>query len=262
MLSSCCFCFWGPRSSIIVIATLLLTPALTFLLMNATGISANLMSLGGLAIAIGLMVDGSVVVVENVFREARPFSQAAKLTDRLSGCPEVATPVIFGICIIILVFLPLMTLEGMEGKMFAPLAYTIAIALGISLVLSLTLSPVLSSYLLRAVANTTRLLVRLLKRPISCRSFEWPSTTDDNDLHRLLLAFIGAIGCFRFLERRSFPELKEGTISPNMDRVPNISLDESIKMEMEAIRMNVGPGCEAYRFASGPRRVSGRSCRL
>jgi cobalt-zinc-cadmium resistance protein CzcA len=137
------------RSSIIVIATLILTPGLTFVVMNATGISANLMSLGGLAIAIGLIVDGSVVVVENVF--ARLGGVAAKDRTKVvfESVMEVATPVVFGICIIILVFLPLMTLEGMEGKMFAPLAYTIAIALAISLVLSLTLSPVLSSYLLK-----------------------------------------------------------------------------------------------------------------
>ncbi len=111
--------------------------------MNRLGMSANLMSLGGLAIAIGLMVDGSVVVVENVFARLshnRTARADCKLVLR-SRRWKWRTPVIFGICIIILVFLPLMTLEGMEGKMFAPLAYTIAIALAISLVLSLTLSP-------------------------------------------------------------------------------------------------------------------------
>ena len=92
------------------------------------GISANLMSLGGLAIAIGLMVDGSVVVVENVFAKLG-HRAAANRRLFIEAVKEVATPVIFGICIIILVFLPLMTFEGMEGKMFAPLAYTIAIAL-------------------------------------------------------------------------------------------------------------------------------------
>ena len=131
------------RSSLIVIATLILTPLLTFMVMNHFGLSANLMSLGGLAIAIGLMVDGSVVVVENIFANlGHSSSEDLKPQVILDAVSEVATPVIFGVGIIILVFLPLMTLEGMEGKMFAPLAYTIAIALGISLVLSLTLSPV------------------------------------------------------------------------------------------------------------------------
>jgi len=146
------FLFLGDvRSSLIVVATLVLTPLLTFLVMNRLGISANLMSLGGLAIAIGLMVDGSVVVVENAYARlgrAKELGES-KVRGILNAVLEVATPVIFGVGIIILVFLPLMTLQGMEGKMFAPLAYTIAIALAISLVLSMTLSPVLSSYLLK-----------------------------------------------------------------------------------------------------------------
>ena len=145
------FLFLGDlRSSLIVSANLVLTPLLTFMVMNRMGLSANLMSLGGLAIAIGLMVDGSVVVVENVFarlsharHDLQPTDTFAKLHVVLSAVKEVATPVFFGVTIIILVFLPLMTMEGMEGKLFGPLAYTIAIALAISLLLSLTLSPVL-----------------------------------------------------------------------------------------------------------------------
>ena len=133
--------------------------------MNHYGMSANLMSLGGLAIAIGLMVDGSVVVVENVFAKLGNARGPERLRVIYESVMEVGTPVIFGICIIILVFLPLMTLEGMEGKMFAPLAYTIAIALGISLVLSLTLSPVLSSYLLKGGHEHDTFFLRMLKRP-------------------------------------------------------------------------------------------------
>ena len=144
------------RSSLIVSATLVITPLLTFFVMNRIGLSANLMSLGGLAIAIGLMVDGSVVVVENVFaklshqrhQSGTVLEGEGKARLVFDAVIDVATPVLFGVTIIIVVFLPLMTLEGMEGKMFAPLAYTIAIALGISLILSLTLSPILSSYLL------------------------------------------------------------------------------------------------------------------
>jgi cobalt-zinc-cadmium resistance protein CzcA len=135
------FLFLGDvRSSLIVVATLILTPLLTFMAMNKLGISANLMSLGGLAIAIGLMVDGSVVVVENAYARLGRAAELGETKVRgiLNAVTEVATPVIFGVGIIILVFLPLMTLKGMEGKMFAPLAYTIAIALAVSLVLSMT----------------------------------------------------------------------------------------------------------------------------
>ena len=229
------FLFLGDlRSSVIVIATLLLTPALTFLVMNQYGMSANLMSLGGLAIAIGLMVDGSVVVVENVFAKlghARPNERMRVIYEAVM---EVGTPVIFGICVIILVFLPLMTLEGMEGKMFAPLAYTIAIALGISLILSLTLSPVLSSYLLKGGGEHETLFVRMLKRPYT-RVLTWAVRNEKKTVAIALLLFFGSISLFPFLGTSFIPELKEGTVSPNMDRVPNISLDESIRMEMAAM---------------------------
>ncbi len=139
------------RSSIIVVVTLILTPLITFIIMNYMGLSANLMSLGGLAmgglaIAIGLMVDGAVVVVENAYAHlGRPENKGeSRLRVVLQATREVSTPVVFGVSIIILVFLPLMTLQGMEGKMFAPLAFTIAIALTVSLLLALTLTPLLA----------------------------------------------------------------------------------------------------------------------
>ncbi|MFM9972550.1 MAG: efflux RND transporter permease subunit, partial [Burkholderiales bacterium] len=141
------------RSALIVVVTLVLTPLATFIVMNRYGLSANLMSLGGMAIAIGLMVDGSVVVVENAFTRLGKSQGESRVRVIFEAVKEVATPVIFGIGIIIVVFLPLMTLKGMEGKMFAPLAYTIAIALAISLVLSLTLTPALASYLLKGGAE-------------------------------------------------------------------------------------------------------------
>ncbi|WP_031496778.1 efflux RND transporter permease subunit [Bryobacter aggregatus] len=226
------FLFLGDlRSSIIVIATLVLTPALTFLVMNHYGISANLMSLGGMAIAIGLMIDGSVVVVENVFDRLGKHPEQNRLRVVTDAVLEVATPVIFGICIIILVFLPLMTLEGMEGKMFAPLAYTIAIALAISLVLSMTISPVLSAYLLKGGGEHDTFFLRMLKRPylwllgLATRN-EWKT------ICVALLLFGGTIAVFPYLGTSFIPEMKEGTISPNADRAPTISLDESIKIEM------------------------------
>lgn len=231
------FLFLGDiRSSLIVIATLVLTPALTFVVMNHLGMSANLMSLGGLAIAIGLMVDGSVVVVENVFSKLGRNPRLDRMRVVYEAVMEVGTPVIFGICIIILVFLPLMTLQGMEGKMFAPLAYTIAIALGISLVLSLTLSPVLSSYLLKGGAEHETVVVRVLKKPYTA-ILRWATHNEKKTIAAALVLFAASMALFPFLGTSFIPELKEGTISPNMDRAPNISLDESIRMEMEAIRM-------------------------
>lgn len=234
------FLFLGDvRSSLIVCATLILTPLLTFLVMNKVDLSANLMSLGGLAIAIGLMVDGSVVVVENVFSRLShahhtghdPASPADRLNLTLSAVAEVATPVVFGVTIIILVFLPLMTLEGMEGKMFSPLAYTIAIALGISLVISLTMSPVLSLYLLKGGSEEDTWLVRHLRRPYN-KILHWALEHRKITVISVVSLFLAALCLFPFLGTAFIPEMQEGTLSPNADRVPNISLDESLRMEM------------------------------
>lgn len=234
------FLFLGDiRSSLIVSANLLLTPLLTFMVMNKIELSANLMSLGGLAIAIGLMVDGSVVVVENVFAKLsharhhadEPVTTGYKLQLILNAVGEVATPVLFGVTIIILVFLPLMTLEGMEGKMFAPLAYTIAIALGISLILSLTLSPVLSSYLLKGGSENDTWMVRILRKPYNAL-LNWALRHRAVSVVSVVLLFAGVMCLFPFLGTAFIPEMAEGTLSPNADRVPNISLDESLKMEM------------------------------
>src|SRR5665213_1063672 len=230
------FLFLGDlRSSLIVIATLLITPLGTFIIMNRLGMSANLMSLGGLAIAIGLIVDGSVVVVENAFTKLSHGHNTSKARTIHDAVIEVATPVVFGVGIIILVFLPLLTLEGMEGKMFSPLAYTIAIALAISLVLSLTLSPVLSSFLLRGGSEKDTLLVRALKAPFT-KILEWSLSHRAAVAVTVILLFGGAFALFPYLGTAFIPEMKEGTVSPNFDRVPNISLDESIKMEMAADR--------------------------
>ncbi|GIW45043.1 MAG: cytochrome-c peroxidase [Candidatus Binatia bacterium] len=224
------------RSSLIVIATLLVTPAVTFLLMNQLGMSANLMSLGGLAIAIGLMIDGSVVVVENVFSRLSQAPGRDRLAVVREAASEVGVPVTFGVGVIILVFLPLMTLQGMEGKLFAPLAYTIALALAVSLVLSLTLSPVLCAYFLRSGHEHDTVLVRMLQRPYAwflTRAVDRPGWT-------LLLAtslFGLALLLVPYLGTSFIPELKEGTISPNINRAPNIALDESIQMELEAQRL-------------------------
>jgi heavy metal efflux system protein len=220
------------RSSVIVIATLVVTPLVTFMAMNQLGLSANLMSLGGLAIAIG------VVVVENAFERLGHAKEEGESRIRviLSAVMEVATPVIFGIGIIILVFLPLMTLQGMEGKMFAPLAYTIAIALFVSLVLSLTLTPVLSSYLLKGGADHDTWLIRMMKKPY-VPMLEWAVANSKKTVSLAVAAFIGAILLLPFLGTAFIPEMKEGSVVPAMDRVPNISLQESLRMEREAMRL-------------------------
>lgn len=236
------FLFLGDvRSSLIVVGTLVLTPLLTFMAMNKLGISANLMSLGGLAIAIGLMVDGSVVVVENAYLQLGRMAKSGDSQTRviLRAVVEVATPVIFGVGIIILVFLPLMTLQGMEGKMFAPLAYTIAIALAISLVLSMTLTPVMSTYLLKPPAHDgdhdTKLIAAMKSRYL--KMLHWALGNEKKTVTLAVGAFALTVGVLPFLGTAFIPEMKEGSVVPGINRVPNISLDESIKMEMEAMRL-------------------------
>ncbi|WP_342051170.1 MULTISPECIES: efflux RND transporter permease subunit [unclassified Cupriavidus] len=233
------FLFLGDvRSSLIVLATLVLTPLLTFMVMNRMGLSANLMSLGGLAIAIGLMVDGSVVVVENSFeRLGHARDSGLTKTEILVGAvKEVATPVIVGVGIIILVFLPLMTLSGMEGKMFAPLAITISIALAISLFLSLTLSPVLSSYLLKGGVDHETRLIAVMKRGY-LRMLHWSLTNSKKTVIGAVVGFFAAVAIVPMLGTSFIPEMKEGSIVPALDRVPNISLEESIKLEKEANKL-------------------------
>jgi len=231
------FLFLGDvRSSLIVVGTLILTPLMTFMAMNYLGISANLMSLGGLAIAIGLMVDGSVVVVENAFHQLGHRQGESKIRVVLEAATEVGTPVLFGVGIIILVFLPLMTLEGMEGKMFGPLAMTIAIALFVSLVLSLTLSPVMCSYMLKGGSGEDTRFIQAIKRPY-LRLLNFAISNEKKTIGVAVASFVVALLIIPLLGTSFIPEMREGSIVPNIIRAPNISLDESLVMEKEALQV-------------------------
>ena len=225
------------RSSIIVTATLILTPLLTFMVMNHYDLSANLMSLGGLAIAIGIMVDGSVVVVENTFSRLgqRADEGISKLRIVLDAASEVGTPVLFGVGIIILVFMPLLSLQGMEGKMFAPLAMTIGIALTISLILSFTLSPVLCSFILKGGAEHDTPFVARIKAPYT-QALHWAMDNPHRVIFYAGAALLLSLLTFPFLGKSFIPIMKEGAVTPVIVRAANISLDESVRMEFEAMK--------------------------
>jgi cobalt-zinc-cadmium resistance protein CzcA len=171
------FLFLGEiRSAIVVVVTLPLAMLIAFILMQYVGMSANLMSLAGLAIGIGMMVDGAVVMVENGFRLLS--HQAGRTVNRthvmLEAAREVINPIAFAILIIIVVFLPLFSLTGLEGKMFKPMALTIAFAMVGSLVLTLTLVPVLSALILKPKEEKDTFLVRWAKRSICpCSTGRW-----------------------------------------------------------------------------------------
>ncbi|MFN5807049.1 MAG: efflux RND transporter permease subunit, partial [Burkholderiales bacterium] len=148
---------------------------------------------------------------------------------------EVATPTAFGIVIIILVFLPLMTLQGIEGKLFAPLAITIAIALGVALLVSLTLSPVLCSYILKGGSDHDTWVIAKLKSAylgLLDRSLARRGVT----MLTALVLLLGSLALFPLLGKSFMPTMKEGALTPQINRVPSISLQESVQMEMAAMR--------------------------
>ncbi len=156
--------------------------------------------------------------------------------------------------IIVLVFLPLMTLEGTEGKMFAPLAYTIAIALMISLALSLTLSPALSMFWLKGGSEKDTRFVGWLRRPYEKSPRHRHEEQDRKCSRGRGICSQSRSACSRFSALRSFRRCRKVRLGPNADRVPNISLDESIKMELQMQRlMRDIPGIEKRGFAPRPR---------
>jgi len=226
------FLFLGNvRAAVTVALTLPLAALATFLLMRQFGLSANLMSLGGLAIAIGMLVDGAVVVVENVVTQlAHDDAKTPRLHKVFRAVREVATPTASGVLIIMIVFLPLLTLEGLEGKLFIPVALTIIFALGAALVLSLTVVPVLSSYLLKEGAHEDPWLVRLAVRiytPVLDFALKRVKTV-------LLasLALLGvAVAMYPFIGKSFMPTLDEGDLLLQLEKLPSISLEESLAQD-------------------------------
>ncbi|MCC7261200.1 MAG: efflux RND transporter permease subunit, partial [Candidatus Latescibacteria bacterium] len=227
------FLFLGNvRSALIVTLTLPLAMLFTFIVMQQVGLSANLMSLGGLAIAIGMMVDGSVVMVENIYRllSERRQEHLSKVALVLDAAREVAKPLVFGLLIIILVFLPLFTLEGLEGKMFSPLAFTIAIALLGSLLLALTLAPVLCASFLKAGPEHDSFPVRWAKR-LYLPALRWSLRRRWRLTSGAVVVLLGSLALFPFLGTEFIPILDEGSLTPQVIRLPSISLPQSVEIE-------------------------------
>lgn len=224
------------RSTLIVIASLPLSALIAFIGMRYLGMTANLMSLGGLAIGIGMMVDGSVVMVENIFRvmEAGAESGRNMLATVRAAAHEVGQPIVFGIAIIIIVFLPLFTLQGVAGKMFSPMAWTISFALGGALLLALTLVPVLVSLMFKpGVSLGEPRLVRALKRvyrPLVGWAVKHPLWV----LGISLAAFGCSLVLFPYLGSEFVPTLREGTFYVESALPPGGNLDSSIAYARKA----------------------------
>ena len=219
------------RAAIVVALTLPLAVLITFILMRQFGMSANLMSLGGLAIAIGMLVDGSVVVVENIINHlAHKRAHIPHLHVIYRAVKEVITPVAAGVAIIIIVFLPLMTLQGLEGKLFVPVALTIVFALAGSLLLSLTIVPMLASFLLKEGDHGEPWLVRkamAIYAPVLRRALAKERVVIVGALVMLLLA----AGVYTLIGKAFMPEMDEGDLIMQVTKLPSINLATSVEMD-------------------------------
>ncbi len=226
--------FLGDLRAALVVALMLPFAALsTFLLMRMTGMSANLMSLGGLAIAIGMLVDAAVVVVENAVSRLAPDAPGAhlpRLHRVFAAAREVATPVAAGILIICLTFMPLLTLQGLEGKLFAPVALTIVFALGASLLLSLTLVPVLASLLLKEGAHGEPWLMRhidRLYRPLLEGALAHPGRA----IAAAAVALLLGVGAYLGTGKAFMPTMDEGNLLLQLQKPPSIGLQRSLQID-------------------------------
>ncbi len=232
------------RPSFVVALSIPFAILFAFIGMSYFNISINLMSFGGLAIAIGMMVDATIVLVENVDRLKRESSKDENFIHIISvASKEVIQPITFAIIIIIVVFIPLFTLQGVEGKTFSPLAYTIALAMLGSLIFAILIAPVLSTYLMKRTKRELKkskeqkelwIVVQLQKlyEPV-VRFFVRRRIT------AIVLAFVillSGIIIFPQLGSEFTPTLQEGTIVMRMSMAPSISLTESTRLTLIAER--------------------------
>jgi len=228
------FLFLGElRSALVVITALPLAMLIAFICMNYAGLSANLMSLAGLAIGIGMMVDGAVVMVENAFRIMAHRHATGHSVNRtaavLEAAREVANPIAFAILIIIVVFVPLFSLQGLEAKLFKPMAFNISFAMAGSLVLTLTLIPVLAAIVLKPKEERDTLLMRWVKRgylPL----LGWSLLHKKKVVITASVLLVASLALFPLLGKEFMPQLQEGSIMWRVTSIPSTSLNESIRV--------------------------------
>ena len=235
------FLFLGElRSALVVIAALPLSMLIAFIFMGEMGLSANLMSLAGLAIGIGMMVDGAVVMTENAFRIMAEWREKGEKVNRtaavLTAAREVANPIAFAILIIIVVFLPLFSLQGLEGKLFKPMAFNISFAMAGSLLLTLTLIPVLAALILKPKEERDTLLVRWLKRgylPL----LAWSLANKKKVVAAATGLLVASLALFPLLGKEFMPQLQEGSIMWRITSIPSTSLEQSIAIAKDVSKV-------------------------
>ncbi|WP_162968604.1 efflux RND transporter permease subunit [Helicobacter pylori] len=221
------FLFLGNlRASVAVGVILPLSLSVAFIFIKISDLTLNLMSLGGLVIAIGMLIDSAVVVVENAFEKLSANTKTTKLHAIYRSCKEIAVSVVSGVVIIIVFFVPILTLQGLEGKMFRPLAQSIVYALLGTLVLSITIIPVVSSLVLKATPHSETFLTRFLNR-IYAPLLEFFVRNPKKVILGAFVFLVASLSLFPFVGKNFMPALDEGDVVLSVETTPSISLDQS-----------------------------------
>ncbi|PDW66280.1 cytochrome-c peroxidase [Helicobacter pylori] len=221
------FLFLGNlRASVAVGVILPLSLSVAFIFIKFSDLTLNLMSLGGLIIAIGMLIDSAVVVVENAFEKLSANTKTTKLHAIYRSCKEIAVSVVSGVVIIMVFFVPILTLQGLEGKMFRPLAQSIVYALLGTLVLSITIIPVVSSLVLKATPHSETFLTRFLNR-IYAPLLEFFVHNPKKVILGAFVFLIASLSLFPFVGKNFMPALDEGDVVLSVETTPSISLDQS-----------------------------------
>ncbi|WP_162968383.1 efflux RND transporter permease subunit [Helicobacter pylori] len=221
------FLFLGNlRASVAVGVILPLSLSVAFIFIKTSDLTLNLMSLGGLVIAIGMLIDSAVVVVENAFEKLSANTKTTKLHAIYRSCKEIAVSVVSGVVIIMVFFVPILTLQGLEGKMFRPLAQSIVYALLGTLVLSITIIPVVSSLVLKATPHSETFLTRFLNR-IYAPLLEFFVRNPKKVILGAFVFLIASLSLFPFVGKNFMPALDEGDVVLSVETTPSISLDQS-----------------------------------
>ncbi|EQL50799.1 efflux RND transporter permease subunit [Helicobacter pylori] len=221
------FLFLGNlRASVAVGVILPLSLSVAFIFIKFSDLTLNLMSLGGLIIAIGMLIDSAVVVVENAFEKLSANTKTTKLHAIYRSCKEIAVSVVSGVVIIIVFFVPILTLQGLEGKMFRPLAQSIVYALLGTLVLSITIIPVVSSLVLKATPHSETFLTRFLNR-IYAPLLEFFVRNPKKVILGAFVFLTASLSLFPFVGKNFMPALDEGDVVLSVETTPSVSLDQS-----------------------------------
>jgi cobalt-zinc-cadmium resistance protein CzcA len=229
------------RSAFIVALSLPICAFISIIFMRLYGISANLMSLGGIAIGIGMLADGAIVMVENIHRHlnTKNVTHAGRMETVLKATREVSRPILFSIAIIIIVFLPIFSLQDVEGKMFTPMAFTICFALFGSILSALFVAPALSSFLLKKEDKEEFRLTKFLKwayRPMLLYALRKKYSV----MGVSLAIFLSSLGILPLIGTEFIPTLEEGSIMIGVTMAPSISLEKATETVMKMERTIMG----------------------